>query len=174
MNALTHAGIRGMKWGRRRYQNPDGSLTPEGKKRYGSGKSDLSEKSDAELAEVTKRSNLEKAYRRATGEDGNPLDKRKKLLDAAKNETDSLRELERRVPSKKPKKLMDLASMSDKDMRDAINRKLLEKQYRDMFDNVTVSRGRERLRTVLEVGGATIGVSSSALGIALAIKELRG
>ncbi len=31
---LKHHGIMGMKWGVRRYQNPDGSLTPEGKKRY--------------------------------------------------------------------------------------------------------------------------------------------
>ena len=31
---LYHWGVKGMKWGRRRYQNPDGSLTPEGEKRY--------------------------------------------------------------------------------------------------------------------------------------------
>lgn len=32
---LAHSGIKGQKWGIRRYQNPDGTLTEEGKIRYG-------------------------------------------------------------------------------------------------------------------------------------------
>lgn len=31
---LYHHGIKGMKWGVRRYQNPDGTLTAEGRARY--------------------------------------------------------------------------------------------------------------------------------------------
>ncbi len=31
---LEHHGIKGQKWGIRRYQNDDGTLTPAGKKRY--------------------------------------------------------------------------------------------------------------------------------------------
>ena len=33
-NYLSHHGIKGMKWGVRRYQNEDGTLTEAGKKRY--------------------------------------------------------------------------------------------------------------------------------------------
>ena len=34
-NELYHHGIKGQKWGIRRFQNPDGTLTEAGKKRYG-------------------------------------------------------------------------------------------------------------------------------------------
>ena len=37
INSLSHSGIRGMRWGRRRYQNEDGSLTPMGRQHYGVG-----------------------------------------------------------------------------------------------------------------------------------------
>jgi hypothetical protein len=41
---LEHHGILGMKWGVRRYQNKDGSLTQAGKKRYEKGPSGVYEK----------------------------------------------------------------------------------------------------------------------------------
>ena len=40
---LAHHGILGMKWGIRRYQNDDGTLTAVGKKRYGTAEIEFSE-----------------------------------------------------------------------------------------------------------------------------------
>lgn len=34
LTEMYHHGIKGMKWNKRRYQNKDGSLTEEGKRRY--------------------------------------------------------------------------------------------------------------------------------------------
>ena len=34
-DVLIHHGIKGQKWGLRRFQNPDGSLTAAGRARYG-------------------------------------------------------------------------------------------------------------------------------------------
>lgn len=34
MDELKHFGIKGQKWGLRRYENPDGTLTAEGRERY--------------------------------------------------------------------------------------------------------------------------------------------
>jgi len=37
-----------------------------------------------------------------------------------------------------------------------------------------ISKGRRYVEDALEIGGTVLGVGSSALGIALAIKELKG
>lgn len=49
-NELYHYGILGMKWGVRRYQNKDGSLTPAGKKRYSQLKEEYSTKEDIKVS----------------------------------------------------------------------------------------------------------------------------
>lgn len=68
---LTHWGIKGMKWGRRRYQNPDGSLTPAGKKRYGEGGGDSAKSAEPKRKSVRDMSDdeLNKAITRARMED---------------------------------------------------------------------------------------------------------
>lgn len=166
-NELTHHGIEGMRWGVRRYQNKDGSLTKLGEKRYARDiEQNEKKKKDNRLPE-----NALNDPNRWVKEDDTRI---KGVAESGKRLTDSLSSFERVIPEKRSNERINLSSMSDKELRDKINRELLEKQYNDIFNPVQVSRGRENVRNALEIGGSVLGVTASALGIALAIRELKG
>lgn len=55
-NELKHYGIQGMKWGVRRWQNKDGTLTSAGRKRYGRGeKMDVNDLNDSKTTRKVKK-----------------------------------------------------------------------------------------------------------------------
>ena len=59
LDYLEHHGILGMHWGIRRYQNKDGSLTPEGMQRYRTDKK-FAKKYDEDRAKQQKIANINK------------------------------------------------------------------------------------------------------------------
>lgn len=68
---LYHHGILGQKWGVRRYQNPDGSLTAEGRKRYLNDDGSFNKKGARKFK-----------YYQQNGED--PLNAKDRLIDTEK------------------------------------------------------------------------------------------
>lgn len=166
---LKHHGILGMKWGVRRYQNKDGTLTDAGKKRY--------DRDIRENAAKKKENRIDVSSpdpHRWVRED---TERTKRSVDAASDLNKKLSKIEQDTRPKAKKKKMDLSNMTDKEMRDKINRKILEEQYTNMFgedEAPKVSKGREYVKETLEIGGSALAVASSALAIALAIRDLRG
>ena len=92
-----HHGILGMKWGVRRFQNPDGSLTPAGEARY--NRKQKREEAKTARAEA------------------------KRAKEAAKPPTKA---------EIRAQQLEKLSKMSDQEIRDAIARKQLENQYKQL------------------------------------------
>lgn len=160
-NTLKHHGTKGMRWGVRRFQNKDGSLTPAGQKRYNRDTRDLSESKKSKY-----KADIDKWVK-------DDLESGRRLANESNNLTRQLKEQADRSMRNRPKVKMDLSKMSDQEMRNQINRALLEKQYNDMFAPQKSNKGRQVASKILETAGTVLAVGSSALGIALAIKEIR-
>lgn len=105
-NVLQHHGILGMKWGIRRFQRKDGSLTSAGKKRYGDKDSDKSEETVEE-----KRAKLLKST------DAKELYKNRNLLTTS--------EIEERISRlNTEQRLANIASSTEKSGQDIVNDKM--------------------------------------------------
>lgn len=73
---LIHYGVLGMKWGIRRYQNADGSLTSEGKKRYNEAVIKEKKSIDDNLNYLSKNNkNFVNLYNRAVNEQNKIVNK---------------------------------------------------------------------------------------------------
>lgn len=163
---IWHWGVKGMKWGVRRYQNADGSLTDAGKKRYDRDVAANKKKDNKLSADALQDSN------RWVRED---RERAKSVADAGNQMVGNLKTLSdksMKIQSRRTEK-MDLSKMTDQEMRERINRAMLEKQYDDMFNPKKVYSGREAVSDTLEVAGSVLAITSSALSIALAIQKLR-
>ena len=137
---LQHYGIKGMKWGVRRYQNKDGSRTPLGRKR-----------SKEEIGALKKSAS---AASEIAGE--------------GKKITRSLGKI------KSTKQSTDLSQMTDSDLRERVNRLNMEQQYSRLSSEASVSKGQKYTEEIMGVAGSALAITSSALAIALSIKQLKG
>lgn len=135
---LQHWGIKGQKWGVRRYQNPDGSLTKAGQKRYNKEveklKKETAKVKEAEKAAATRKKTQSKLDKLEAAKA--KLEERKKALkdnpDGKKEdkpeETPEQRK-ERLLKSTNPKELYEgKDDLSSQELTERVNRIDLEQR----------------------------------------------
>ena len=177
-NYLYHHGTKGMKWGRRRYQNEDGTLTEAGKKRYARDAHDKGYNKQDESGTYYKTNNKGKNREdlavdadRYVTED---MQRSKRVAEDSAQLANRVKTINDKSMRNPERTRMDLSKMSDKELRDQINRELLERQYNDVFNPPKVKKGRETASKILETTGDVLMVAGSAVGLALSIRALLG
>ena len=71
------------------------------------------------------------------------------------------------------RKREDISQLTDSELKTKIARMNLEQQYSTLASN-QISKGQAYAKSTLEIAGSTLAIGSSAIGIAVAIKQLKG
>ena len=126
-NELYHWGIKGMKWGVRRYQNSDGSLTAAGRKRYTNADGTLNKKGEKYYTKESARLDAERKKlnnQKRTAAQLAKLDNKRKANEKLKDQINP-----KKTEEAKKKSIKD---MSDNELNAAINRARLEDTYKQL------------------------------------------
>ena len=152
MSDLRHHGIKGQKWGVRRFQNSDGSLTTAGRKRYGDGKGSSAEDYQNAIKKT-----------KAAGESVENIRKFNNDIKRIKDPA-----MEKRIRK-------STETMTDKELQQRVNRLNMEDNYtRMMMNREQLKQGEDYVNKVLDVSAVALRGATTALTIALLVKQLKG
>ena len=153
---LAHYGILGMKWGVRRYQNADGSLTAAGRTRYNAGEKTPDVFSKALEPSIKTKNGKTSPAEKGLGSVKQIVDKTRDIVGKTRSSRNNMRE--RSVKQ-------DISSMSNEDLQRYITRANLESSYA----RLKASESSNRVSNVVE---NALGLASDVLGIVTPVVSL--
>ena len=167
---LYHHGVKGQRWGVRRYQNKDGSLTSYGKKRYAKELAKL----EAEKKRVRQQEQTAKKMKKLD-DMRKDIDERKKALKTDDETPEPTKQSKTQSTPQKRK----LSELSNEEIQAKIDRMNLENKYKELaqaqIDAVSkkeVSKGRKFTEEVLEKAGKNIATQAAAWAIGTGVNKL--
>lgn len=125
---LVHHGIKDQKWGIRRFQNEDGSLTPEGRERYLKGQAKADYETKKYKANLKSKAQRDSDTRKAR-EVRNRIKENAKTARLIKRENTKTEQDGR----SKSLKFKNTKKMSDEELQTAINRLKLQSEYNKQY-----------------------------------------
>lgn len=165
---IVHSGIRGMRWGVRRYQNADGTLTAAGKKRYAKDLAKVREQEKILKNKQATKAKLDalEARKKAVADGNRDLDDDPKPSKKADTTSDS-----------KPKK-RSIKELSDDELRAKIDRIRLEQTYKELTtpkNQKKSGKGKEFIGHVLSTSGKNLATQvANQVGATLLNKAFAG
>lgn len=166
LDVLQHSGILGMKWGIRRYQNEDGTLTEEGRRHYGY----LEKRAEASTkAREDRRKYADAESERRTRE---RIEREKARAPIAVTKE---QERSKRIISNNERAMQKLASDKDLKMQKMITdrdlniekQKTKQKKILGKYDlKIEKERGKQKLKEMMRTGGLVATGTAAAVGVA--------
>lgn len=158
---LVHHGVKGQRWGFRRYQNQDGTWTEAGKRHR------VVDLDSSEYREVSSRP--KKNFNPGKKQLGSVS----KNINSVAGNVNSVRSLRKDLASSAEKRtaLEDAKNMTDDQLRERINRLNLENNYVNAISQQQVANGSDTVDRILAVTGTVLGIAATGVGIWASLKK---